>query len=486
MSVRERIEAALAASEQGAALREAFSGEGEEGGGPWLVGGAIRDALAGRPITDIDLAVGGEAEPVARRVARLLDGDAFELSGEFDTWRAAGGGWTVDVAALRAGSIEEDLRLRDFSVNAIAVPLAGGEPIDPTGGIEALERRSLDLAHPAAFEDDPLRLMRAARLAAGFELAVAPETVRRAREAAPRAAEPAGERRFAELRGMLCGASPLRGLELLDELGVTAVVLPELEALKGVGQSANHHLDVYRHTLEVLRRWLTVESDLESYAGPAAEAVAAALQEPLADELTRREGVRFAALLHDIGKPATRTERDGLVGFRGHDAVGAEMVRRLCGRLRTSRRFADFQAALTRHHLVLGFMTHERPLSRRRIWDYISLTGREAIDVTMLTVADRLSAQGSRVAGEGIRAHLELAQEMLAEIVAFERDGPPEPLLNGAAIAELLGIQGEAVGAAVRELAAAQFAAEVSDRAEAVAHLQAWARAGAGRGTEVQ
>ncbi len=223
---------------------------------------------------------------------------------------------------------------------------------------------------------------------------------------------------------MLRGADPLRALELLDEAGVTAVVLPPLAELRGVGQSANHHLDVHDHTIEVLRRWLEIERDLPRYAGDVADEVAAALAEPLADDLTRRDGIRFAAILHDIGKPATRTEQDGFVGFRGHDAVGAEMIRELCAELRTSRRFADYEAAIARDHLILGFMTHERPLSRRRIWDYLSRTGREALDTTLLTVADRLSAQGSGVPAAAIDAHLDLAREMLAEIVVIERERP--------------------------------------------------------------
>jgi hypothetical protein len=156
------------------------------------------------------------------------------------------------------------------------------------------------------------------------------------------------------------------------------------------------------------------------------------------------------------------------------------MVVELCRGLRTSRRFADYLAALTRHHLVLGFMTHERPLSRRRIWDYLARTGREALDVTMLTIADRLSAQGTGVPAEAIEAHLDLAREMLAEIVELERTGPPTPLLAGDEIRELLGVEGAEIGAAVRELAAAQFAGEAPDRAAAERQLLQWWERSAG------
>ncbi len=444
--------------------------------GPWLVGGAVRDALVGRPIGDIDIAVAGDARGAARTLSAALGGRAFELSDEFETWRVGGpgGAWTVDIAALRAPALDADLALRDFTVNAIAMPLAGGEPIDPLGGIDDLRAGVLRAASGTAFDDDPLRLMRMARIGAEFSLAPEPETLAAARERAARADEPAGERRFAELRGMLAGSDPLRALELLEEADLTAVVLPQLAALRGVGQSANHHLDVYQHTIEVLRRWLEIEADLPTYAGESAAEVAAALEQPLADDLTRRDGIRFASILHDIGKPATRTERDGMVGFRGHDSVGAEMILELGKELRTSRRFARYEAAIAEHHLVLGFMTHERPLSRRRVWEYLSLTGREALDVTLLTVADRLSARGAGVPEAAIEAHLELAREMLTEIVALERDGVPGPLLDGDEIGSLLEVSGPLIGKAVAELAAAQFAGEVSDRDAAELHLQQW------------
>lgn len=457
----------------------ALAGAGTEA---WLVGGAVRDALVGRgPLDDADIAVVAAPKEAARRLGRALDGAVFELSAEFETWRVTarepGESWSIDVAALRAPTIEEDLALRDFTVNAIAVPLrpgGGHEAIDPTGGIADLEAGVLRTVSPQAFDDDPLRLLRLARIGAELGLTPDRETLQLARSRAARAAEPAGERRWAELRMLMAGADPLCGLELMDGADLTPVVLPEVAALRGVGQSANHHLDVHDHTIEVLRRWLEIERDVPAYAGAAAERVEEALAQPLADDLTRRDGIRFAAILHDVGKPATRTERDGFVGFRGHDDVGAEMILELCAELKTSRRFAQYEAALARHHLILGFMTHERPLSRRRIWDYISTTGAEALDVTMLTIADRLSARGSGVPEEAIQAHLDLAREMLAEIVAIEFGSPPVPLLAGDEIAALLGAEGPEIGAAVRELAAAQFAGEVADRDAAERHLTEW------------
>ena len=165
---------------------------GEEG--VWIAGGAVRDAALGRPVIDLDLAVAGDPGRVARALARELGEPAFELSAEFGTWRvvSASRGWQVDITVLRGDSIEADLALRDFTVGAAAVPLAAGEALDPYDGLADLERGVLRAVGPSSFTDDPLRLLRAARLAADLDLRIDADTVALAHDAAARAAEPGG------------------------------------------------------------------------------------------------------------------------------------------------------------------------------------------------------------------------------------------------------------------------------------------------------
>lgn len=455
-----------------AAIRALGGGEGI-----WIAGGAVRDAALGRDVTDLDLAVAGDPGPIAKALARELGEHAFELSAEFRTWRvvAPGQGWQVDVTALRGDSIDADLAARDFTVGAVAVPLSGGEAIDPFGGLGDLERRVLRAVGPRSFEEDPLRLLRAARLAAGLGLRIDPGTVALAHASAARAAEPAGERQLAELRRLLGGPAPLRGLELLDDLRLTAVILPELEGTKGVEQGPNHHLDVHGHTLEVLAHTLEIEADLGRFVGTERAAEAAAfLAEPLADEMDRATALRFGALLHDIAKPATRQEKDGFVGFKGHDVQGAATIGEIMGRLRASRKLTRYLQALTLHHLVLGFMVREAPLPPRRVHAYLRGTEPVAVDVTLLTVADRLSARGSGpiAAPEMVQAHLDLAREMVAAALDWHREGPPEPLLRGDEVAAELGIEGPEIGKKLAELEAAQYAGEVTDRDGALGFLR--------------
>jgi poly(A) polymerase len=467
------IEEELASAPAVAIARRALGGAGDA----WIVGGAVRDAALGREVTDLDLAVAGDPGAAAKAIAREGNGHPFELSAEFATWRVAGreGNWQIDVTALRGETIEDDLGERDFTLGAVAVPVAGGDPIDPHGGLADLDRRLLRAVGERSFSADPLRLLRAVRLAAELGLEVDPGTVSLARAEAPRAAEPAGERQLLELRRLLGGERPLRGLQLLDELGLTAAVLPEVEALRGVEQGPNHHLDVYGHTLAVLERTLEVEADLERFAGDRAEEAAALLAEPLADDMSRGTALRFGALLHDIAKPQTRGERDGYVTFIGHDREGVEVVAAICRRLRTSRALSAHLQALTLHHLRLGFLVHEAPLPPRRVHEYLRATEPVAADVTLLTVADRLSARGGGpfATEEAIEAHLALARQMLAAALDWRRDGPPEPLLRGDELAAELGIEeGAELGEILAELEAARYAGEVATREQAVARAR--------------
>ena len=245
------------------------------------------------------------------------DGHAFELSAEFATWRAVArdGAWQVDLTALRGETIEADLDARDFTLGAVAVPLEGGDPIDPHGGLADLERRILRVVDDGSFAADPLRLLRAARIAAELGLEIDPGTRALARAEAARAAEPAGERQLAELRQLIAGPDPLRGVELLDDLGLTAAVLPELDALRGVEQGPNHHLDVHGHTIAVLEQTLAVEADLDRFAGERAE--------------RGRRAARRAARRRVQPRAALRLRRPSARHRQAADAGRAERLRHL-------------------------------------------------------------------------------------------------------------------------------------------------------------
>jgi len=453
--------------------REALAGEADE---LWIVGGTVRDALLGRPVRDLDVTVRGDSQRVARKLARAVGGPVFPLSEAFGAWRAMDPDrtWTCDVTEMHGEGIDADLARRDFTVNAIAVPLDGGEPHDPQGGLQDLENKALRViggptVEESAYADDPLRPLRLARFAAELDLHPTPDTRHLTQQAAPLVRNAAAERVFQELRRIVSADRVIDGLALSDELGLTAVVLPELYALHGVEQSHFHHLDVHDHTIEVLRCHLALEHDPEGVFGELAEPLDRLMSEPFADELTGWQALRFAALLHDCGKPATRGVRpDGRVTFIGHDKAGAEMIRDLCRRLKTSERLRELLAGVTRHHLVLGFLVHERPLSRERIYEYLQRCQPVEVEVTLLTCADRLATRGKN-AEDAIKKHLDLARELMAEALEWRAD-PPEPPLRGGELAEELGIDpGPELGELLARLREARFTGEAETREEAVA-----------------
>ena len=430
----------------------------------WTVGGALRDELLGREVTDIDIAVEGDPEKAARELAKEVRGPVFRLSEAFGAWRVVDrrGGRVYDFAPLQGDSIEEDLAKRDFTINAMARPRDGGEVIDPLGGRGDLESRTLRVIGRESYESDPLRPLRLARFAAELGFRPDPETEALTREAASRVCEASGERVFAELRRLVMAEHAVEGFALADRLGLLHAVLPELADLHDVEQSHFHHKDVYGHTLEVLERLIELEAE-------ATGTLREALDEPLADELTRGEALRFGALLHDIGKPATHGVRaDGRVTFIGHDRLGEDMVRQICRRLRTSERLSRFLGAVTRHHLVLGFLVHERPLDRRAVYRYLKRTSPVAVEVTLLSCADRLATRG-RNAERAIDAHLELARELMPAALDWRRQGPPRLPLRGDELAAELGIEpGPELGRLLAALEEAAYAGEIADRDDAV------------------
>jgi poly(A) polymerase len=473
----------------------------------WLVGGAVRDHVRGRPVADLDVVVDddpGEGARAIAQAAKSAGGGAacFPLSEEFGAWRvvARDRSWQVDVERLRGGSLEADLALRDFTVNAIAEPLGGGEPLDPLGGLADLRSGRLRCAGPAAFKDDPLRVLRLVRVAVELDLKADPQAIAAAREQVARLRDVSPERVFLELRRIVASTRALRGLEMMGELGATEVVLPELETMRGVEQSRFHHRDVYGHTLEVLERtivlttrdpdpagvpmenpmWVSEEHPMDVFGGDSAVVlgeehgvrVRALLAEPLADGMTRGEALRWGALLHDAAKPATRKVRalDRRVTFIGHDALGADLASDVLGRLRASVRLREHVAALVRHHLRLGFLVHEpQPLARDTVFAYLRDCDPVEVDVTLLSVCDRLATRGSK-AEEAIEAHIALARRMLDDALRWRQDGPPKPLLRGDELAHELGIAlGPRVGELLEELSRAQYAGEVTTREQAVA-----------------
>lgn len=410
-----------------------------------MVGGAARDLLRGAAPKDFDWAV-PEPARAARTLADRLGGHAFPLDEERDYWRVVAGAVQHDFVPLPQDA-DADLRRRDFTVNAIAIGADGGV-LDPHGGVRDLRASTLRMVSEANLRADPLRLLRAARLSTslGFQIEAQTEaTVRRlAAEGLPM---PAPERVRDELNTLLMHPDAAKGMVLMQDLGLLRLYLPELEEGLGVHQGGFHHLDVFRHGLEALHQLLARFPDADL-------------------------ALRWATLLHDVGKPRTAMpdEGQGYVRFYGHDKLGAELTQEILARLRQASELAQRAAALVGAHM-LPLPTGEREARR-----FVHRRRALLPDLLALMLADREAGRGPASSEAGRHAY----QAAISLALAALEDQPqaPEPLLRGEDVMELLNLPpGPQVGAALRAVHEAQALGEIRTKEQAEAFVLKWASA---------
>ncbi len=447
----------------------------------WLVGGAVRDALLGRPPRDLDFALPAGSLAAARRLADRLGG-AFVPLGEphgmarvvVRTPRPL----AVDLADLRGPSLEADLAGRDFTVDALAVPLAalleGAAPVlDPTGGLVDLRAGVVRAPRPDAFADDPVRVLRALRLAHACGFAVEAETERRAREAAPGLASVAAERVREELTRLLqldAAAAAVRGADAWSAL---RALLPEADPMRTATQSAPHRFPVWEHSLRALEAVEALLADLRLLA-PHDARVAAHLQEPLGSGLSRREVLKVAVLLHDIGKPETRSvDPDGRIRFIGHDRLGAERAGAVAARWRWPTRARTVLERLVRHHLRPMHLGMLPSVSRRARYRFFRDVGAEVPDLVCLTIADAAGTDGRPPAAVYRGQARVLLDSLLAGEVEAASEAAAPPLVRGGDVMEAFGLApGPEVGRLLARAREAQALGLVRTRDEALAWLK--------------
>ncbi|GLY48257.1 CCA tRNA nucleotidyltransferase [Lentzea sp. NBRC 102530] len=449
-----------------AELAARFAAEGKR---LYLVGGSVRDAVLARPTNDFDFTT--DARPA--EIQQLLKGWAdaqWDTGIAFGTVGASKKGEIIEITTFRADvydgvtrnpevtfgdSIDGDLVRRDFTVNAMAFDIAASEFVDPTGGLQAAHEGVLDTpATPQeSFGDDPLRMLRAARFVSQLGFTAAPRVVEAMRSMAAELTRITPERVQVELSKLLCGAHPRRGIELMVETGLADIVLPELTAMKLEIDEHHQHKDVFDHSLVVLEQAIDLEEVDQS------------------PDLV----LRIAALLHDIGKPATRKfEPGGGVSFHHHEVVGAKMVRKRLRALRYSKEITEDVAKLVYLHLRFhGYGNGEWTDSAVR--RYVTDAGDLLTRLHKLVRAD-CTTRNKRKANLLSRTYDSL-EERIARIAAEEDLARVRPDLDGNEIMKLLGLPpGRQVGAAWKFLKELRLDRGPLDRDEAEAALLDWAR----------
>ncbi|WP_422743526.1 CCA tRNA nucleotidyltransferase [Mycobacterium sp. WMMD1722] len=477
--------AAVALNRHGDILRDLGSVFAAAGHELYLVGGSVRDALLGRLGTDLDFTTDARPEQMQRFLRSWADA-MWDTGIEFGTVGVAKGSPghqdRLEITTFRADTydqvsrnpqvrfgdrLDDDLVRRDFTVNAMAVrvdpekPGGLGDFHDPLGGLTALGDRLLDTpaAPEVSFGDDPLRMLRAARFASQLRFTVAPRVRTAMTEMAPQLGRITAERVAAELDKMLLGADPVAGIELLVETGLGDVVLPEVGAMRMAIDEHHQHKDVYQHSLTVLQQAMDLEGA------------------PRGDSGEDRGGpdlvLRWAALLHDIGKPPTRRhEPDGGVSFHHHEVVGAKMTRKRLRALKYSKQMVDDVSQLVYLHLRFhgyGDGKWTDSAVRRYVTDAGPLLGR----LHKLVRADCTTRNKRRAAR--LQANYDDLEQRIADLAAKEDLQRVRPDLDGNEIMQILGIPaGPQVGQAWQYLKELRLDRGPLSHDEAVAELLAW------------
>ena len=445
--------------------------------GAWVVGGALRDALTGDQDNRFDIDIAAiDAEHWAARAGRTLDAPAIRLSPQFEIWRIPLLGGQIDVWNLPDGDIERDLRRRDFTVNAMALPLdrfRAGEwtaaLLDPHGGREDAARRQLRLVGDAAFRDDPLRLLRALRFEA--EGGWRPDAALRAaltRDAAL-VLSSAPERRWMELQRILLSDRLPWALRRMERSGLLARLFPELEVCRGVDQRPIHRRDVFWHQIDAVR-WLTRLTAATAPRGLRASLIRRELESPLTASGVRpaldewQLPLRLATLLHDIGKPQTRTvDAAGSTHFFGHSELGADLARRRLTEIRAPARTIERVALLIDQHLRPGQVNSPgKPPTARALHRFHAALGEAAAPLCWLFLADSLATAGA----PALLPRWPAYAAHVARILAWQPKRPARTgrILDGHAIMDATGLpSGPLVGRIRAKIDEAAAVGEITD-----------------------
>jgi tRNA nucleotidyltransferase/poly(A) polymerase len=464
----------------------------------YLVGGAVRDILLGLPPHDLDLAVGGKAIPLARKVANQLQADFYPLDPDRDVGRVllqdeGGKRLTVDFITLQGTDIDADLAARDLTINGMAIDLRRPEALlDPMGGAADLLSKTVRACGPDSFAADPVRVLRAVRMAATFDMKIEKETRQRMRSAAKDLVKVSPERLRDELFRLLLAPKPATSLRALDLLGVIAIVFPELVKLKGIEQSAPHAFDVWEHTLQVIDKLEFVFRALDEHypsegaadlvtglitlrLGRYRNQISRLLAEELVPERPRRALLLLAALFHDSGKALTRSkEAGGRVRFIDHETRSAEIMERRAAALHLSSAEMNYLRVVTQHHGRPFLLTKEGGMpSRRAVYRFFRDAGAAGVDVCLLSLADLLGKY-AQAPQQDLAQHLDTLRALLEDYYEKPQESVSPPvLLNGDELmVELSLTPGPRVGELLDALREAQAAGEVSDRAQAFAFVR--------------
>jgi len=452
-------------------IKEWLTGYSKDDHAIYLVGGSTRDLLMGAAPKDVDVVLSG-AKNLARRLAKTF-GLAFvpmETKPDEPCYRVVDRGASarfLDIAEMRGTSIFEDLPRRDFTMNAIAIRITGegdlAEIIDPLNGLEDIERKVIRQAGPRAFESDPLRTLRAFRFCAQLGFSIDESTQENIQAHTPLIVQCSAERILSELLLILGTSRSAEQFRKMDGVGLLEYIFPEIQPEKACEQGGYHHLNVWDHSLLVMKRCEHILDRLPKIFGDSAPLLRQNMKKN-----RRAEIVKLAALLHDVAKPLTKGHKKGRATFYGHAGYGADMVFSIAERLKMSARDRDFLNVLVAEHSHARSLSHPnvKPASLLRWFRKLDEDAPAAI---LLSLADSEAKCGPLSSGEARKAYRSWCIEAVHNYYAQLRVVLHEPsLLTGNDLIAMGLKPGPQIGDLLKETREKQDLGELKTREEAL------------------
>jgi len=441
----------------------------------YLVGGFLRDFLLGKVSLDFDFALDRGALEFAEIFSNTIKGVYVLLDKERRCARVVknirGEIYTFDFAEFRAKSFIEDLEHRDFTINTFSIKISEmdlslniAECIDDLMcGAEDLEMRKIRMVSSAAFSEDPLRMMRAFSLEASLGFSIERKTLVQIKKDRDLIRNVSFERISVELFKIFESRKSDDLIKDMDSFGLLEKIIPQIKGMHKCKQGAYHHLDVWAHSLETIVQLEIVLQEFEDN-----EDMFHYLNEELGGGRSRRAIVKFAALLHDIGKPDTRKIEKGKYSFHSHEWVGRKIVRSIARMLKISTKERHAIEDMVNLHLRPGYLSNYEHPTERSIYRFFRDSKEEAVSILLLSLADQRATRGSLSTDSHQKHHQDICVRLINEFFVKKKEKPFVRLINGNDLKKYLKLSPSVIiGKILSEVEEAQILGKIKTKTQA-------------------
>ncbi|MFH1784147.1 MAG: HD domain-containing protein [bacterium] len=445
----------------------------------FLVGGIIRDIFLGIKSMDYDVVMSKDAKRLAKKFAKDIKGAFVELDDQNKIYRVVKktkkGIINIDFSQMRGNKIEDDLALRDFTIDAMALNLkhslkkdSSSDIIDPFGGVKDIKKGIIRLVGPKIFKDDPLRLLRAFRLAAVLGFSIDSKTKTLAKKQAALIKKISGERIHEELIKTLGTKCAGEHIVEIDKSGILTALVPEIEPIRKAFRYYYHRKGLWGHSIDSLMSFEEISGNISRLFPKVKKELSVYLDEYLVNGVKRSAILKFAALFHDFGKPPTLSRKKGKVRFFGHEEKGVKIVKDIMVRLRFSNREIRTLEKVIRHHMRPGTLSRNKVITDKAIWKFFRDMEEDGVGVLLMSLADYYAYRKQDSSQKDIERHRKAVRTILYRYFMHREIISPALLLNGSDLMKNFGLsQGPMIGKLLHMLEEAQAEGRVKTRKQA-------------------